>query len=224
MTDEINGQYVLKHPVQMVWPKLVTPEGFEKKPPLSYSVDWLLDPDGEDLIALKELFKAVARAESQEPFASMNSPFKDGNREADKQRDKASNKGHTDKAAYYRGKVILKAGTGEQYPPALGVFKNNDPKQGVIDLGTSGTLYSQYTGNKNGGGWFYSGAIAGGVVRLKFYKKKNDTQRDGVKAYLGGVVSTGKGERLAGGVNLTSVYGSVTHEDPTTGSADDIAF
>ena len=223
MTEEINGQYVLKHPTTIVWPKLITAEGFEKKPPLYYSIEWLLEPDGEDIVALKKLFAAVARAESQEPFGTMNNPFRDGDREADKQQAKPKSKGR-DVAAYYRGKVILKSGTGTDYPPALGVFKNNDPKQGVIDLGNNPALRTQYTGDKNGGGWFYSGAIAGGVVRLKFYKKKNDTQRDGVKAYLSGVVSTGKGERLAGGINLTSVYGSVTHENPTEGNADDIPF
>jgi hypothetical protein len=211
-------------PAIMVWPKLVTPESYENKPEGSFyfSTEFLFDPASKDLETLKALWLKLIRENSQAPLDTFNKLFKSGDKKAD---GIAEKKKSATAGAFYRGKVIFTTSTGVKYPPKLGVFPSGNPKDGALDLGNDEALIKKYAGTKNGDGWFYTGALGLAVVNLKWYKAKNESQKSGVKAYLANIVSTGKGEKLAGGSSSTSNFGAytghVSETDPTIGQEKD---
>jgi hypothetical protein len=219
MSDAVNKsrEYEFGSPARLVWPVLDVPKkykgenGKEKGDP-KFQATFLLQPEGADLSAIKDICKAIAK-EHNADFKNTNWPFKLGDEVAAKLAAKKKN------GDYYKNTVVMRTDTGEQFPPQLGIFKDGDPKKGVIPL-DSPALAAQYKG------WFYSGVSVIPIIQLKWYDGVNEG-KPGVKAYLSGVVSLNKGERL-GQKSLADRFkgyvGQNTNTDPTGEMDDEIPF
>lgn len=215
MAKEKATEYEFKTPVRMVWPAL-----FEAKPYLDpktqkpkgdpkFQATFLLDPQGADLVALKDIAKTIAKLHSAD-FANTLFPFKDGDKLAAKVAAKEKN------GDYYKGTVVVRTDT--KNPPLLAVFRDGDVKKGAIDL--TPALVPQYQG------WFYSGSLVIPVLNFVWYDAVGDDGKPGVKAYLNTVVALNKGELIGGGKAASERFkghvGQVVDESPL--DDDEIPF
>ena len=213
--DKDQGIYNLTSPVQSVFPNLIEPravgpKGKEQGKP-KYSLNFVFDPDSEDLAKLKSLAAKLAKAKwPSRDLKELRFPFSNGDKLADKQKAKGKD------AEFYRGKVVLVSRS--QYEPRLSVIQNG----GITDLEGDARVAAK--------GKFYHGVEVLAQVNLVAYDGVGEDGKDGVTAYLNMVLSTNKGDKLSGGASAAEVFsgyaGVSTTEDPTEGSDldDEIPF
>lgn len=167
----------------------------------SYTAMW---PTDADLTEVKRTAMAAAKAAwpgLEEIGKNVRFPFKSGDREAD--RLVAAGKAE-DAVKPYRGKVILKAKTGEKYPPEVLVKRGAtvENMQNPRDM--------------------YSGCKCMSMVMFRASEVKGEKF---VSAYFNDVIKVGDGERIFGR-DAKSAYrqllGGSSAADPT--GDDDIAF
>src|SRR5208282_791229 len=92
MSEQQIGQYTIKQPVIMVYPKLLTPEAYENKPDAKkyFSAAFMFKPDSAELKAIKTIAAQVARAKwPSRAFNSIRWPFKNGDELADARKAKS---------------------------------------------------------------------------------------------------------------------------------------
>lgn len=186
--------------------------GKEKGDP-KYQATFLIDPSNPDLEAMKALTREIAKENNVTDFKEIVWPFKNGDKEADRLKAKTPPKN----GEYLRGKVFIR--TDSLNPPALGVFKDGDPKKGLIECNDP-ILLSRLKPQ------FYSGVQVIAVINFSYYAAVKEGDKPGIKAYLNGVVSFNKGERL-GRKSLAERFkgyaGAAVDTNPTEGD-DEIPF
>jgi len=193
----------------MSWPKLFEPEQFTDKKTgktsgnAYYSAQFTIDPNSDDFKALKAASAEVAKARwPSRELKEIRWPWVNGTKKADDRKTKGKEDGE-----YQRGKAVITSKSGEEYRPRLAVWDGRS-----IDL-TDDILISKYKS------WFFSGAEVLVEWNLKAYDGVG-ANPDGITAYLNLVLSTGKGDKLAGGgAPASEVFkgyvGHATEEDPT---------
>ena len=212
--DKVSGHYFFTQPTIMTFPALFTPRkardraGKETGDP-RYEANFVFDPAGADWQAIKQVAAKVAKARNPDvDLSTLGWPFKNGTVEADKRKAKGKSDGE-----FARGKGILVAKTGEKYPPGLTVIENGQP----VDL-TDEALKAKFKSK------FYSGVLVYAQVNLCWYDAVGNG-KPGVTCRLNSVISTGKGDRIGGGMSGSELFakyiGTVTTEDPTAGMASD---
>lgn len=212
MAENQEGLVNLTKPVTMTFPNLFEAKAVQIKGKPSgdpkYSANFEFDADSEDLKTMKA--KAVAIARAKWPgcnLADYDFPFNDGNKLADKA--KANSKDRE----FSRGKAVLTSRS--KYQPRLSVIDGGK----VVDLDDA--LMAVHKGK------FYSGVEALAQFNFVAYDGVGNN-RPGVTAYLGMVLSTNKGAKLAGGASAADVFkgyvGTTSDFDPTAAGLDEIPF
>ena len=188
-----------------------------------FSASFVLDADHPDLEPMKKT--AIKAARELWPDRDIGAafkageivfPWKSGDKLADKRVARLKKDGKEDdgKADFMRGKIVIKASS--KFDVSLAAVVNGK----IVDL-DSLELKNRHKG------LFYFGVKALGSVAFQAYDAVGGTDdaKDGVTAYLQCVLSTGKGERIAGGVSAAERFkgyqGSVSTESPTAGLEDD---
>lgn len=205
------GVYSLTKPVVMAHPNLYEARAFGAKGKESgtpkFSANFVFEPDNEDLKALKALAAKVARAKwPDRPFSDLAFPFADGNKLADKRKQKSGK----EDGDFNRGKVVIAARS--KYQPRLSGIENGK----AIDYEGDLLLKSKPK--------FFFGAEVLAQFNLVAYDGVGGN-KDGVTAYLNMVFSTGNGKKLGGGgpsgaAVFGGYVGSSSTEDPTGGALD----
>lgn len=215
MSEDQIGFFNLTAPVVMAFPNLFVPKAFKgtngkELGDAKYSGNFIFPPDSPDLKDMKALAVKIARA--SRPTADLKTlafPFRSGDKLADAAKAKKKD------GEYQRGKVVISARS--KYQPKLANFQNGK----IVDLDEQGQerFKSQ----------FYPGVLV--YVSFNFvWHDEVGGNPAGVNAYLQTVLTTNKGERLAGGKTASEVFsgyvGNVSAEDPTTGNTvdDEIPF
>jgi hypothetical protein len=200
-----DGIFDLTQPVPMTFPQLFEAKAFQKggktagEPKFSGNFNFPID--SEDLKALKTLAAKLARAKwPDKPFTELVFPFANGDKLADERKAKGKNGGD-----FTRGKVVIAARS--KYEPELGYIENGR----IVELSTP-------TAKQAAKGKFYPGVLVYAQFNLVPYDAVG-SNKPGVTAYLNKVLSTVKGERLAGGKSITDTFkgyvGAVSMDDPT---------
>jgi hypothetical protein len=188
-----------------------------------FSASFVFDADHPELENLKKA--AIKAAREMWPDRDIPAAFKAGELKfpwtsGDKLIEKRSarlkkdNKEYDGKADYMKGKVVVKASS--KFDVALAAVVSGK----IIDL-DSPELKAKHKG------LFYFGVQALGTIAFMAYDavSGDENAKDGVTAYLQCVLSTGKGERLAGGVSAAERFkgyqGTLSAESPTEGMDDD---
>lgn len=158
--------------------------GIESKE-ANFSIALLMRPDHPDLPSLKEALSVAAREEWGDiSNMTIDWALKSGDALADKAKREGKNN------EYFRGFLVLRASTGEKYPPGLGSLVNG----AIRNVAPSGPERDVRKGE------FFGGMDCLAEIQLKAYAVGNNTP--GVKAYLQVVVSLGgeaKSELSGGG-------------------------
>ena len=217
MTEQTNdGIFNLTKPVIMTFPNLFKARVFKGKGGKElgepkFDASFVLEPDADDLKAMKALCVKIAKA--NRPSADLKSmafPFKSG----DKLAEKAAEKGKKNEVV--KGKVVLSARS--KYQPRLSGFENGK----IVD-------YDDETAIARAKGKFFPGALVYAQFNFVWYDEVGQGPA-GVNAYLNMVLSTGKGDRLGGGRPAAEVFsgyvGNISNDDPTAGQTvdDEIPF
>jgi Protein of unknown function (DUF2815) len=211
MTDvsKTDGIFNLTLPVIMSFPSLFEAKAFKKNGKdageAKFSANFNFPADSEDLKGLKQLAAKLARAKwPDKQFSDLAFPFTSGDKLADKRKEKGKDDGD-----FMRGKVVLTAKS--KYEPRLSYIE----KGRIIDLETEMAKAAAK-------GKFYPGVEVLAQVNLCPYDGVGQN-KSGVTAYLNMVVSTCKGDRIAGGQMGSETFkgyvGSVSAEDPTAPGA-----
>ena len=209
--DKNQGIYSLTEPVTMiVYIKagehpLFTPRpyiGKNGKPQgePKYAADFVFNADSQDLKNMKALAAKLARMKwPDKPFDQLVFPFKNGDKEADKAAEKDKDRENL------RGKVIVKGSS--QYPARLSYIENGK----IVDLENEAALLQAKPK-------FYSGVKALAQFNFVAYDAIGENAKGGVTAYLQIVLSTGKGEKLSGGMTAAEAFkgyvGSMSTDNP----------
>ncbi len=219
--NETTGIYQLTTPVTMTFPNLMEAKAVMLKGKATgdpkFSANFEFAADHPDLQALKAKAVEIARAMwPNRDFASdvaannFSFPFTNGDKLADKA--KAKNKDRE----FSRGKAVLTSRS--KFEPKLAVLENGK----LVDYEGDRRALAK---NK-----FYSGVLVLAEINFVAYPGVGQNP-DGVTAYLNGVVSLNKGDRVAGGSSLAETFkdyvGHATDVDPTAGAgnlADEIPF
>lgn len=214
MSDQISGLYAITKPVLMAFPNLFEPKAFmengKARGEPKYSANFVFDPadNADDLKNMKALVAKIARANTQVAFTELALPFVSGDKLAEAAKAKKKN------GEYQRGKVVVAARS--KFQPKLAVFENGK----AVDLDDS--MFARYKSR------FYPGVRA--FAQFNFVWHAVGSNKSGVTAYLNLVLTTGKGDRIAGGKPAAEVFagyvGHVTDTDPTAGQSldDEIPF
>lgn len=213
MTAQDNiGLFTLTKPVVSAHPALLEAKAFTKngKPAgePKFGIRLLFDPDSDDLKALKAVAVAVARARwPGRDLKELHFPFENGDKLAEKRKAKSGK----DDGAFQCDKVVVTARS--KYQPKLGILEGAR----LVDLDSEALIGAHKSK-------FYFGVKVFAQLNLVAYE--GGTGPDGVTAYLQSVLSTNKGDKIAGGGQSVSetfkaYVGSVTVEDPTGADLDD---
>lgn len=213
--DKIDGRYALTKPVLMAFPNLFEAKAFTNNGKASgepkFSANFIYEADSEDLKALKALAAKIARAKwPSVEFKDLAFPFVSGDKLADAAKAKKKD------GEYQRGKVVMSARS--KYQPRLACFVNGK----ITDL-DSPQLQQMHKGA------FYPGVLVYAQFNLATHEVGNN--KPGVNAYLDMVLTTGKGDRIAGGKTAAETFagyvGNLSATDPTGGQKqldDEIPF
>lgn len=223
MTDtkakNYDGQFAIIEPTPISFPNLIKPRAFEKKGKKvgdpKYGATAIFAADSEGLKDLKR--HVITLAKKKWPGADLKSdiewPWKKGEAEADRRKARLAKEGKKPDMEYLRGKVTLKGSS--KFPVKLGVIDGGR----IIDLDSEEKIAAS---EKK----FYAGAKC--LLEWNFIPTARDDDdedlREGQKlkffvVYLNRVVTTGKGEKIAGGGKSSAEVfkgykGAVTDEDP----------
>jgi hypothetical protein len=219
MTDvkQIDGVFKLTVPVPMAFPTLYEPKAFMEngvaKGEPKYSGNFLFAADSSELRGFKELAAKLARAKwpDRQFFVTTTDgqkirqvvfPWYDGTTRADEM-EKAGKKGKGD---YMRGKVVVPAKS--KNPPILSYID----KGKLVECDNDTVRIAAKAK-------FYAGVLVLAEFNLVAYDPKGKDGLPGVTAYLNKVLSTNKGEKIAGGTSSSEAFsgylGSVSMTDPT---------
>jgi hypothetical protein len=223
--------YTFRTAVRAAFANVITAKAYKKNGKEvgdpKYDMTVLVEPDSADLVALKDLCismakqnnpgkKLVARRLTQEELddggvIEVNMPWSDGTKQADKAKTPDA-AGKTKDREFMRGKQVIKMSS--KYAPALSGIENGKVIS-YTNPETRGTLANI----------FYSGAWVAPLVALHYYKAE-EGKPGGVSLWLNAVCFVKHDAKLAGvNVNAAEVFahyaGTVSAEDPTTGTPDD---
>lgn len=142
----------------------------------------------------------------------INVPLSDGDKLADKAKQKSEDTGNQRLREWSRGKIVLIARSKDEYPPAVTYRENGRTIEcGTLSAVTLAKAKYLYTGVK---------CLFG--VRLNAYEAVGADGKPGVNAYLEAVESLGSGEKLIAAKDRTERFrgyvGLEKSEDPTGGS------
>jgi hypothetical protein len=235
MTDTAKKEvptYTFKSAVRAAFMNIIAARSFQKagqaKGEPRYDATFILEPDSEDLKAVKDLAitlakannpgkKLVARRLTQNElddggYVEINVPWKDGTKLADKAREAGKDQ------EFFRGKIVLKAGS--KYAPALSAIQGAK----VVEFNDPDT---RSTHAKE----FYSGGFYAPMIGFNTYKASGDPSESGYKPggvglWLNAICFVKNGPRLGGaGVNAAEVFkgyiGSVTEENPGSNDSEE---
>lgn len=216
--------YTFKAPARAGFCNLVAARQFQDKGKGKgdprFDATFILEPDSEDLKALKDLVIAeakllfpgkrlIARRLTQEELdagcVEITVPWKDGTRAADKAKEEGKDQ------EFFRGKIVLKVSS--KYAPALS--------------GIEGGKIVEYTNPETRATLdklFYAGSHLVPHVALHSYKAKDD-KPGGVGLYINAACFIKNGARLGGQrVNAAEVFkgyaGTTTAADPGSNDGD----
>lgn len=219
MTTEtkLNNRYTTKGKLRLLLGNLIVPKkiklnGVEKGEPF-FSGLFRMEPGAEDLKQMQALAGAVAKAQwPGRSFKELVFPFTNGDKYAEERKKKGKD------GSIYVGGVLIKASSGQEYPPGLAVLEATGPRR--------------LEGNQiavEGKQKFYNGCFVGVGLSFKAYMKQSEGgigEHSGVKAFLSSVIWLEDGPRIGGDIAETFRHyaGTVTQEDPTAGADDEITF
>jgi hypothetical protein len=211
-TDNI-GKFKSEALSVLNFPNLMKPRAFKGGDP-KYDANFEISDEAE-IARIKAAVVAVAKAKwpnrnigAEVKAGSFAVPWVSGDKAADKAQAKGKNR------EYSRGRFILIARTGAEYPPKLSVVENGE----VVDyFDERRPLAAKF---------FYSGVNCWFVVKFEAYPAVGGHGIDGVTARLWHVLSVNRGEQLAGGsragAEVFSGYaGRLSDEAPTKGNVSD---
>lgn len=197
----------------------------------SFSASFVIEPTDPDLEGMRRLILSIAKDAFPAEFGraleavlrgekraltsadlaalmqllapSLDFPITSGDAKADARQAKGKSDGE-----FMRGKFVLKASSGEQYPPALGGIENGR----AVDYDTAEKLAMSKPK-------FFFGAEVFFQVSFRDYRVGNN--KPGIKAYLSKVFATGKGTKLTSGASAAETFsgymGQLSGVDPTAG-------
>jgi len=205
--------YDMKEPSQMMdYGALTEATAYKGKGEKKFGAEFVLAPDHPDLTPMKEVAKAVARAEWGDgvDLSTIEWPFKNG--------DKASEKRIANGKAgdLYAGKVILR-------PRSKFAIELVWVENGKVITTPSDTQHAKRVAGQR----FYKGILALGSFKFVAMDKPNAEEGGKprqVVCYLNKVFSTGSGERIGGRSAQDAFKGYIGRaktEDPTKGKVAD---
>lgn len=215
---DLTAPAIIAHP-NLLEAKAFKRDGKETGPP-KFSVSFVMAPDHPDLAGLKK--SALEAAKAEWPGRDIGDafkkgdivfPWKSGDKLIERQTAQLKKKGKTydGKGDFMKGKVVVKASS--KFQPGLAVVAGGR----IVDLDTP-ELIAKHKGQ------FYFGVQALGSLNFQAYDAVKDGDKDGVTAYIQLVLSTGKGEKLAGGASAAERFkgyqGGLSADDPTAGMPD----
>lgn len=143
----------------------------------------------------------------------LNVPLSDGDKLADKAKQKSADTGKKREREWSRGKVVLIARSKDEYPPAV-TFRENGQ---TVECETLDAV------SRAKGKYLYTGVQCLFGVRLNAYEAVGTDGKPGVNAYLEAVESLGVGEKLIAQKDRTERFrgyiGLEKNEDPTGADA-----
>lgn len=143
----------------------------------------------------------------------INVPLSDGDKLADKAKQKSADTGKSRLREWSRGKVVLIARSKDEYPPAVTMREN----------GATVVCETLDAVSRAKNKFFYTGVQVLFGVKLSAYDAVGADGKPGVTAYLEAVESLGTGERLIAQKDRTERFrgyiGLEQDHDPTGGSA-----
>lgn len=145
----------------------------------------------------------------------LNVPLSDGDKLADKAKQKSADTGKKRDREWSRGKVVLIARSKDEYPPAVTIRENGQ----TILLETLDAVARAKSK------FLYTGVQCLFGIRLNAYEAVGTDGKPGVNAYLEAVESLGVGEKLIAQADRTERFrgyvGLEKNEDPTGASTAD---
>jgi hypothetical protein len=221
--------YTFKEPVRMCYSNLVAARAFTPKKGSApkgdprFDATFLLAPDSPDLVALKDLVIAeakamfpgkrlIARRLTQEELdagcVEIAVPWKDGTKQADKAKAESPSK---DKE-FMRGFIVVKASS--KFAPALSGIEGGK----IVE-------YDKPDMRPTLDKLFYGGAFVAPHVALHSYPAKDD-KPGGVGLYVNAAIFIKHGPKIGGrSINAAEVFkgyaGTVSAEDPGSNDGDD---
>lgn len=143
----------------------------------------------------------------------LNVPISDGDKLADKAKQKSADTGKKREREWSRGKTVLIARSKDEYPPAV-TFRENSQTVECDTLDAVARIKGKY---------LYTGVNCLFGVRLNAYEGVGADGKPGVNAYLEAVESLGVGEKLIAAKDRTERFrgyiGLEKNEDPTGAGA-----
>ena len=141
----------------------------------------------------------------------INVPIQDGDKLADKAKQKSEDTGKKRLREWSRGKIVLTARSKDEFPPAV-TFRENGQTVECETLDAVARAKAKY---------LYTGVNVLFGVRLNAYDAVGADGKPGVNAYLEAVESLGTGEKLIAPKDRTERFkgyvGLEKNEDPTGG-------
>jgi len=191
-------QFRMTKPATMVYPTVITPKAYGQNPKpdakKSYSTSFALDADHPDVLAMKQMAVAAAKAKwpglniSEEVKAgNLKMPWTTGDKMIERRNKKimAAGKPASDKLDFLKGKIVFKASS--DFPIALGVRISGKD----IDVTEDNKSIHKEA--------FYTGCLGLGGFSYKAYDAIKEDDKPGVKAYLDIVHSLNSGVRIQTG-------------------------
>jgi hypothetical protein len=143
----------------------------------------------------------------------LNVPLSDGDKLADKAKQKSADTGKSRLREWSRGKVVLIARSKDEFPPAV-TFRENGA---IVECETLDAV------SRAKGKYFYTGVQVLFGVRLNAYEAVGTDGKPGINAYLEAVESLGTGDKLIAQRDKTERFrgyiGLEKDEDPTGADA-----
>lgn len=143
----------------------------------------------------------------------INVPLSDGDKLADKAKQKSEDTGRSRLREWSRGKTVLIARSKDEYPPAVTIREN----------GATTVLETLDAVSRAKGKFLYTGVNTLFGVKFSAYDAVGVDGKPGVTAYLEAVESLGTGERLIAQKDRTERFrgyiGLEKNEDPTGAAA-----
>jgi hypothetical protein len=181
-----------------------------------YSANFEFEPNSEDLKRIKAAIVAVLR--EAVPGVDLNQigpvykiPLENGDRLADKAKEKADKEKTTKMREWSRGKAVLTARTTTELE--LSAIVNGQ--------------YREFPDRKLAKPFFYTGVFCGAEVLFKYYDAVDDNGKPGVTCYLQKIISLNKGTKLTAGTSGADVfkhYVGIQSNESVLDEAQDIAF
>ena len=199
--DNLAVEFVFPVPRVMLYAHLITPRKFKdpktgREGDPRFEASFLLPVGSDDQkAAVAAASKAASLLYPGRDLKTLHFPFKKAEDVGEKDRERAT------------GHIVLATKTPR--PAKLSIIQNGK----VIDL-PNATEDERAAAAKH----FFRGAEVYASINFKAYEGMGD----GVTAYLQHILSTGKGEKIAGGRSGSEVFGGyigiTSDEDPTSGT------